>query len=78
MKDPGEYKCGIVTFHKQNEEAFDLEARLREQQINISVTTSASARLDSRFAEQQKFARASVHYFNSEEEVERFCGVVGS
>jgi cysteine desulfurase/selenocysteine lyase len=73
VKDPGEQKCGIVTFHKQEEEAFELKTRLRNQQINISVTTSASARLDSRFSEKQNFARASVHYFNSEEEVERFC-----
>jgi len=77
VKDPGEHQCGIVTFLKQDEEAFELEARLRRQQINISVTTPASARLDSRFAEQHNFARASVHYFNSEEEVERFCDVVG-
>ena len=76
VKDPGEQKCGIVTFHKQDEEAFALAARLREQQINISVTTPASARLDSRFAEQQNFARASVHYFNSEAEIDRFCRVV--
>ena len=76
VKDPGEQKCGIVTFHKQDEEAFNLKARLREQQINISVTTPASARLDSRFAEQQNFARPSVHYFNSEAEVDRFCRVV--
>ena len=76
VKDPGEHKCGIVTFNKQDEEAFELAARLRQQKINISVTTPASARLDSRFAEQQNFARASVHYFNSEDEVKRFCRVV--
>jgi len=78
VKDPGEHKCGIVTFDKQDEDSFALAARLRARQINISVTTSASARLDSRFGEKQNFARASVHYFNSEEEVERFCEFVGS
>jgi selenocysteine lyase/cysteine desulfurase len=77
VSDPGEHKCGIVTFHKQDEEAFALAARLRDKNINISVTTSASARLDSRFTGQSKFARASVHYFNSEEEVECFCDFVG-
>ncbi len=76
VKDPGEHKCGVVTFHKQDEEAFELAARLRQQRINISVTTPASARLDSRFAQQQNFARASVHYFNNEDEVERFCRVL--
>jgi len=76
VKDPGENKCGIVTFHKQDEDAFKLAARLRASQINISVTTAASARLDSQFSEQQKIARASVHYFNSEAEIERFCEFV--
>jgi len=77
VRDPGEHKCGIVTFHKQDEEAFKLAARLRASQINISVTTPASARLDSQFSGQQDIARASVHYFNSEEEVERFCEILG-
>ncbi|MCZ6668286.1 MAG: aminotransferase class V-fold PLP-dependent enzyme [Gammaproteobacteria bacterium] len=77
VRDPGEHKCGIVTFHKQAEEAFKLAARLRASQINISVTTPASARLDSQFSGQQDIARASVHYFNSEEEVERFCEILG-
>ena len=77
VNDPGEHKCGIVTFHKQGEDSFALAARLRDNNINISVTTAASARLDSRFCAQQNFARASVHYFNSESEVERFCDFVG-
>ena len=76
VMEPGEHKCGIVTFFKENEEAFALAARLRDRQINISVTTPASARLDKRFVDKQNFARASVHYFNSELEVERFCSAV--
>ena len=77
VKDPGENKCGIVTFSKQGEDALTLAARLRTRQMNISVTTPASARLDTRFVGQTNFARASVHYFNSEKEVEWFCRAVG-
>jgi cysteine desulfurase/selenocysteine lyase len=77
VKDPGEHKCGIVTFHKQDEDAFELRTRLRASRINISVTDQGSARLDRQYAEQAYFSRASVHYFNSEEEIERFCEVVG-
>jgi selenocysteine lyase/cysteine desulfurase len=76
VNDPGEHKCGIVTFHKQDEDSFALATRLHDKSINISVTTSASAQLDSRFSARPDFARASVHYFNSEEEVELFCRVV--
>jgi len=76
VKDPGEKKCGIVTFVKEDEDAFALATRLRGKQINISVTTPASARLDSRFDDKQNFARASVHYFNDEVEIERFCSEV--
>ena len=78
LKDPGEHKCGIVTFFKQDEEATALAQRLKRSQINIPVTTPASARLDSRFAAQQDFARASLHYYNSEAEIERFCSVVAA
>lgn len=49
-----------------------LAARSGDKKINIFVTTSASVRLDSRFTRQSKFARATVHYFNNEEQVERF------
>jgi cysteine desulfurase/selenocysteine lyase len=77
VKDPGEHKCGIVTFHKQDEDAFELRTRLRASRINISVTDQGSARLDRQYAEQAYFSRASVHYFNSEEEIERFCEDVG-
>jgi len=76
VKDPGEHKCGIVTFFKEDEEASALVARLRARQINISFTTPASARLDERFTDKQDFARASVHYFNSEIEVDQFCNAV--
>jgi selenocysteine lyase/cysteine desulfurase len=76
VKDPGEHKCGIVTFFKEDEEASALVVRLRARQINISFTTPASARLDERFVDKQDFARASVHYFNSEIEIEHFCNAV--
>jgi len=74
----GKVLYGIVTFYREDEEAFALAARLLDRQINISVTTPASARLDDRFEEKQDFARASVHYFNSEAEVDRFCAAVAA
>ncbi|MFT5502983.1 MAG: cysteine desulfurase/selenocysteine lyase [Gammaproteobacteria bacterium] len=79
VRDPGEQQCAIVTFDKAGEAAAAMVDRLRQQNINISFTTGASARLDKRFTDSgTNFARASVHYFNTDEEIDRFCHVVDS
>ncbi|MFT5506926.1 MAG: cysteine desulfurase/selenocysteine lyase [Gammaproteobacteria bacterium] len=77
VRDPGEQQCAIVTFDKADEAAADMVNRLRQKNINISFTTGASARLDKRFSDSGiNFARASVHYFNTDEEIVHFCSVV--
>jgi cysteine desulfurase/selenocysteine lyase len=49
---------------------------LKKQHINVSVTTRGSTLLDMDARGLESMIRASVHYFNSEDEVERFCGAV--
>jgi cysteine desulfurase / selenocysteine lyase len=79
VRDPGEQQCAIVTFDKAGEAAADMVSRLRQQNINISFATGASARLDKRFTENGiNFARASVHYFNTDNEIDRFCRAVAN
>ncbi len=74
--DLGTGKCGIVTFDVEGESPTDLSHRLRESGVNISVTGPESAQLD--FAERDitELARASVHYLNTETEIERFCDLL--
>ncbi len=76
VQDLGRKKCGIVTFEKQGESASKLAVRLLEKGINVSVTDLFSARLD--FSERglDELLRASVHYFNTENEIDRFVEAV--
>lgn len=74
--DQGERKGAITTFRKAAETATDLAARLRAAGANISVTDTASARLDLGPRGLDEIARASVHYFNTDEEIERFVALV--
>jgi cysteine desulfurase/selenocysteine lyase len=76
VADLGERKCGIVTFESAHEKPVDLARRLRDARANISVTDLESARLDFEQRGIRELARASVHYFNTEAEIERFCGLV--
>jgi selenocysteine lyase/cysteine desulfurase len=76
VTDLGQRKCGIVTFESAREEPTELARRLRGAQVNISVTDRASARLDFEQRDIGELARASVHYFNTGTEIERFCGLL--
>ena len=76
VQDLGRKKCGIVTFQKQGESASKLAARLLEKGINVSVTDLYSARLDFTERGLDELLRASVHYFNTENEIDRFVEAV--
>lgn len=76
VHDQGERRCGIVTFDKASVRAPDLAAALNARGCNISVAWASSARLDLGRRGLSALGRASVHYFNTEEEIERFCGHV--
>jgi len=76
LRDLGERKCGIVTFETANESLTQLVPRLREKGVNISVTGRESAQIDLTKRGILELARASVHYFNTESEIDIFCDLV--
>jgi selenocysteine lyase/cysteine desulfurase len=76
VRDLGEDRCGIVTFTVQGREPADLKDRLRERKVNVSVTSRSSTRIDMEDRGLDSMVRASVHYYNTEEEVQTLVGAV--
>lgn len=73
LQDLGQRKCGIVTFDVKQLPAQDICSQLRKQNINVSVSLAEYARIDMEERGLSSLVRASVHYFNTEEEIEKFC-----
>lgn len=78
VHDLGEQKAGLVTFAKDDEDPDAINARLHASNINTSVSGRHSAQLDFGPRGLQALCRASVHYFNTEDEIERFCRVLSA
>ena len=77
IHDLGVERCGIVTFNIEGIPADEVQRKLLEMGINVSVSLEESGRLDLAERKIPQLVRASVHYYNSEEEIERFCDAVG-
>ncbi|MCI0430497.1 MAG: aminotransferase class V-fold PLP-dependent enzyme [Rhodospirillales bacterium] len=76
VRDKGLERCGIVTFTAESIAAEELKAALARRRINTSVSTMAATRLDMAERGLTAVVRASAHYYNSEEELERFAAAV--
>jgi cysteine desulfurase / selenocysteine lyase len=78
LHDRGVDRCGIVTFTIGGVDVHELAAGLRAQGINISVSTIDFARYDFEARGLTAVARASVHYYNTEEELTRLVDAVAT
>lgn len=76
VRDLGREKCGIVSFTVAGIRAKSLRDILRERGINVSVSPAEYTRLDMEQRELAEVIRASVHYYNTLEEVDRFTTAV--
>ena len=72
VRDRGVTQCGIVTFTIEGHEPEDIQRQLAASNIHVSVAVRSSAVLDMDARKLTSMVRASVHYYNTEEEVERF------
>ncbi len=72
VQDMGEHQCGIVTFTAKNKSPLEIQTKLAEQKINVSISLVEYARLDLANRDLPAIVRASVHYYNTEEEIDRF------
>jgi selenocysteine lyase/cysteine desulfurase len=76
VQDLGRVRSGIVTFTKVDEQPGDIQARLRAANINVSVSGKSSAQLDFGRRGLTQVVRVSVHYFNTEGEIGKFCEIL--
>ncbi len=76
VHDLGAVKGCIVTFTVAGRDPNDLKAALLQRRINVSVSLVEYARLDMEPRGLERMVRASVHYYNTEDEVERFVTAV--
>ena len=74
--DLGRTRCGIVTFRCRAVCPADVKAALARRRINVSVSDAEWTRIDMDARGIPALVRASVHYYNSEEEVETFAAAV--
>jgi cysteine desulfurase/selenocysteine lyase len=77
VHDKGRRKGGIVTFALDGEDPAETKARLARSGINVSVSRASSARIDLPRRNLKAIVRASLHAFNSDDEIERFVKAVG-
>ncbi|MFC0529407.1 aminotransferase class V-fold PLP-dependent enzyme [Phytohabitans kaempferiae] len=77
VRDAGTRRCGIVTFTVDGVPATEVSRRLRAAGINTSVSPMEYARLDLAARGLPDLVRASVHYYNTEEELDRLCAALG-
>ncbi|MEM7293207.1 MAG: aminotransferase class V-fold PLP-dependent enzyme [Pseudomonadota bacterium] len=76
--DLGRTRCGIVTFLKEGESPDAIAQRMLRNGININVSNAASARIDMGDRNIEAMNRSSVHYYNTEAEIDRFVDVLAS
>lgn len=73
VRDLGVERCGIVTFTAAGAEPAAIKTRLAAERINVTTSGPAGSRLDMEARGLTALVRASVHYYNTEDEVDRFC-----
>lgn len=73
VHDLGLERCGIVTFTARGWEPNEIRERLLRQRINVSTSSQQSTRLDMDARGLTGLVRASLHYYNTDAEIERFC-----
>jgi cysteine desulfurase / selenocysteine lyase len=71
--DEGRRPSGIVTFSHDRLEADRIRHQLRAQQINTWVSRKPSTRLDYEHRQLPDLVRASVHYFNTDGELDQLA-----
>ncbi len=78
VHDQGRRRCGIVTFTVDDMPAAQVRDHLSQVGINTSVSATTSARFELPPRGPTQVVRASVHYYNTDDEIDRLCDALES
>ncbi len=73
VTDCGQTKCGIVSFYISGIASAEIVEVLAKKSINVSYSTVFGTRLDMQSRNLPEIVRASVHYYNTEDELMTLC-----
>lgn len=76
VHDIGKTRCGIVSFTVDGISAEEVKQYLRKREVNVSVSTRSSTLIDMERRNLQECVRASVHYYNTEEEIDKLVDLL--
>ncbi|MCB0338893.1 MAG: aminotransferase class V-fold PLP-dependent enzyme [Bdellovibrionales bacterium] len=76
--EKGYRRGAIVTFRVRGLAPKEVCQKLAECNVNVSETTVFATRLDMERRGIDSLVRASVHYYNNETEIDRFCQILES
>ena len=76
VQDIGQRRCGICSFTLDGKDSSTVQAALGQRGINTSVSHPHSTLLDATKRRLPALLRASVHYYNSEDELDRFAAAI--
>jgi len=76
VHDLGQVKGGIVSFGVHGIKTAFIKQKLRKESINVSLIVANGTLLDMQDRGLDHLVRASVHYYNTEKEIEQLCGVI--
>ena len=76
VRDLGVVRGGIVSFTVRGVDAARVKAALRAASINVTVSPARGTLLDMRARGLSEVLRASVHYYNTDEEIDRLVAEV--
>jgi selenocysteine lyase/cysteine desulfurase len=78
VRDRGRELAAIVTFTREGRSAREIKQALAAARVNVSVSDAGWSRLDLGARGLDAVVRASVHYFNDDDDLERLVRVVAS
>ena len=77
VTDRGRARCGLVTFTHSRKSADAIKAAAAQAGFNVSVSSGSGSLIDFRARRLSAVTRASVHYYNTDDEVDRFTAFIG-